>query len=362
MVQRVSIVVKGAAEVDFTSGGTPILSVSGAPVGSPTVAPAPGMLMWETDGRVTSFLAADFPGPPAEFEGELPPEWFDAALATGPDSFSVGFLDRELSVSWSFRNEAAPPVEELLEARTRELFGGRQELIVLQRAAKQGFADVTLDVGGGSDRLISSGGDDRLFGRGGADEISGGGGRDVIKGGGGGDHLRGDAHPGAKMQGKGAADKLYGQGGDDRLEGDLGRDWLVGGAGDDLLFGGAGKDVMIGQGGRDELRGEGGADSLVSSLGRNDLWGGAGKDKFFMSDVAGTGKTVIHDFERGDRIAFDRDVYYETADEFRDFAKETRQGLVFNTETGKVILKDVALDDIRDSQITAIDEGTIPFF
>lgn len=362
MVHRVSVVIKGTADVDLTPGGTPILSVSGAPTGLPTVGPAPGLLIWDEGARVTTFLGADFPGPPPEFEGDLPPEWYDAALAASPDSFLLGFENRVLTVTWSFKNETAPSVTDLLASSTRELFAGRQELIVLQKAQNNGFADVELDVGGGSDRLVSSGGNDRLFGRGGDDEISGGGGRDTIKGGGGDDHLRGDAHPGAKMQGKAAGDKLYGQGGDDRLEGDEGRDWLIGGSGDDLLFGGAGKDVMIGQGGKDELRGGGGVDSMISSLGRNDLWGGGGGDKFFMSDEAGTGNTVIHDFGRGDRIGFDRDVYYDSVEAFRDFAEQTRKGVLFRTETGKVLLKDVDLDDIRDNQITAVDEGTIPFF
>ncbi|MDF2231071.1 calcium-binding protein [Albimonas sp. CAU 1670] len=361
MVQRVAIVLKAAGPVDFSPGGLSILDVSGQPTGSPSLGIAPGALIWNGGGRTTSFLGEDFPPPPKDFAGDLPPEWYTAAFASSPDSFSVGWKGTGNAVTWTFKNETAPSVDDLLGASTRALFAGRQEVVILQKGG-DGFADVTLDVGGGGDRVVGSGGDDRFFGGKGDDELSGGGGRDRIKGGAGDDHLRGDQHPGAKMQGKAADDKLWGGGGDDALEGAGGRDWLIGGSGDDMLFGGGGKDVMIGQGGRDELRGGGGGDSLISSLGRNDLWGGAGDDKFFMSDVAGTGKTVIHDFGRGDKIGFDRDVYYETADDFRDFAQQTRKGVLFETETGRVLLKGVVVDEILDNQITAVDDGTIPFF
>lgn len=114
----------------------------------------------------------------------------------------------------------------------------------------------------------------------------------------------------------GANDFIFGTAGADRLAGGAGNDWVFGGAGDDVLAGGAGKDHLV---------------------------GGAGSDTFVFDNLATGGADTIVDFEAGDRIAFDPNVFTSlaagiTADNFvrGKVAMDANDYLIFDPAGGKL--------------------------
>jgi Ca2+-binding RTX toxin-like protein len=127
-----------------------------------------------------------------------------------------------------------------------------------------GAADDVLDGGDGADRLTGGAGEDRLAGVAGDDELSGGAGIDRLDGGDGRDRLDG-GDAGDALIGGADADTLYGGAANDALDGGDGDDVLDGGAGDDVLDGAGGDDVLQAAQGADVLHGGAGADRLVAS-------------------------------------------------------------------------------------------------
>ncbi|KQN90933.1 hypothetical protein ASE95_11645 [Sphingomonas sp. Leaf231] len=160
------------------------------------------------------------------------------------------------------------------------------------------------------------------------------------------------------LSGLGGDDWLRGNAGNDQLFGDAGNDWLFGGAGDDRLDGGTGIDTMQGDGGNDTyivdhvadvvveaagaaggrdivfasvsyalsanvedltltgtavaatgnaldnvIRGNAANNVITGGAGDDTLYGGGGADIFAFA--RGSGKDVIADFGRGDRIDLD---------------------------------------------------------
>jgi hypothetical protein len=73
------------------------------------------------------------------------------------------------------------------------------------------------------------------------------------------------------LNGGGGDDRLTGGAGNDLLHGDAGNDRLVGGKGDDVLYGGEGDDVLIAGPGNDVLRGGRGKDTLIEGKGADSV-------------------------------------------------------------------------------------------
>jgi len=153
-------------------------------------------------------------------------------------------------------------------------------------------------------KLIGSSGDDVLRGYGQADLLRGGAGDD-------------------SLYGRGGNDVIRGARGNDSLYGGAGNDRLVGGAGDDFLVGGAGKDLLI---------------------------GGAGADTFYFA--RGHGADRIQDFDAGtDTIAFHSSLFSDVSD-ILDNARETDAGVVIKYDGGRILLEDVKLSDLSDSDFS----------
>lgn len=122
-------------------------------------------------------------------------------------------------------------------------------------------APVTVNSGGGDDRVEAGSGDD------------------IINGGTGDDSLYGNA----------GDDTLSGDEGNDLLRGARGDDILNGGDGDDELYGGSGDDTLDGGAGSDKLYGDTGDDILVYSADNSVMNGGEGKDTLLLlAEDAGT--------------------------------------------------------------------------
>lgn len=139
----------------------------------------------------------------------------------------------------------------------------------------------------GNDRMWGSQRSETLYGNDGNDRMFGNNGNDRLFG--------GDDD-----------DRIFGGSGDDALYGDNGDDRLYGGVGDERLSGGDGNDRLDGGIGSDRLSGGEGNDRLVGGFGTDLLRGGSGKDAFIFLDLkdspAHSGRDVIQDFGRGDRI------------------------------------------------------------
>lgn len=129
-----------------------------------------------------------------------------------------------------------------------------------------------------------------IFGGNGVDEIHGGKKNDHIQGGGGHDILHGND----------GDDEIWGGAGDDTVFGDVGRDVLYGNAGNDTLYGGYNNDLLLGDAGDDTLFGDQGDDELFGGEGNDTLTGGEGADRFYLSELSGSG-TKITDFSDGEK-------------------------------------------------------------
>jgi Ca2+-binding RTX toxin-like protein len=141
---------------------------------------------------------------------------------------------------------------------------------------------------GGNDIVNAFGGDDFLFGGAGDDTLNGGKGDDFLFGGAGDDTLNGDE----------GDDHLFGGAGNDSLDGGLGNDFLFGGSGDDKLEGNKGDDFMNGGSGNDTLAWDDGD-------GSDRMIGGDGIDTIEVdgSVTQGDSFTLV---ASGDKAIFDR--------------------------------------------------------
>ncbi|WP_421724303.1 calcium-binding protein [Bauldia sp.] len=97
--------------------------------------------------------------------------------------------------------------------------------------------------------------------------------------------------------------------GDDRLIGSDKKDTLLGFNGDDVIKGNKGGDTLGGQKGKDTLKGGNGKDVLDGGENKDTLEGGKGKDSFAFTTAAdGKGDRIL-DFEAGERILLDNNVF-----------------------------------------------------
>ncbi len=117
---------------------------------------------------------------------------------------------------------------------------------------------LSINLGGGSDKLVIARGVSRV-------SIYGGGGNDTLLGGPGADFI--DGGPGA--------DRIFGGGGNDILIGGSGNDRLYGDAGSDNLSGGSGNDILVSRdGARDTLSGGSGTNYAQIDKKKLDTWSG----------------------------------------------------------------------------------------
>ena len=158
--------------------------------------------------------------------------------------------------------------------------------------AKEGDKGVTINAGGGDDRVNGSVKADKINGGDGNDSIVGGFGNDTIYGGNGDDTL----------EGYGDNDALYGGKGDDYLCADAGDDKLYGEAGNDEMYGGDGKDTLYGGDGDDEMYAGKNDDFVYGGKGNDTLNGGDGNDTFVFYKKDGA--DVVEDATYVDVIKF----------------------------------------------------------
>ncbi|MDP4824145.1 MAG: hypothetical protein NWR47_09385 [Aestuariivirgaceae bacterium] len=122
-----------------------------------------------------------------------------------------------------------------------------------------------------------------VFGGTNVDTITGGKLNDFIQGGGGNDILRGE----------GGNDELWGGAGNDTIHGGEGRDVLYGNDGNDSLNGGGGDDLLLGDEGNDKLYGGNGNDFVFGGKGNDIMTGGANADRFYLSELSGSGTQIM---------------------------------------------------------------------
>ncbi len=155
-----------------------------------------------------------------------------------------------------------------------------------------GWIDDYFDGDDGNDTLYGYSGDDSLEGGRGDDLIHGGSGNDVLNGYFGNDRVWGNSND----------DLLSGFSGRDTLSGGRGRDTLNGGRDNDILQGGADNDTLNGGDGDDLLNG--GASESVDVL-----TGGVGADIFVLDSLYGFSNITDFQWEDGDKIHIDADVF-----------------------------------------------------
>ena len=139
------------------------------------------------------------------------------------------------------------------------------------------LTSVSIEAGGGDDRIIGSEFYDIIHGGSGDDEIDGGAGDDAISGDDGNDTIcAGDGND--DIQGGDGDDRICAGPGDDIVFGESGNDRISGGAGNDRLFGGDGDDGLAGNQGSDTIHGDDGNDIVLGDEGDDFLFGDAGDD------------------------------------------------------------------------------------
>lgn len=164
---------------------------------------------------------------------------------------------------------------------------------------------ITIDFGGGKDRLQTDGvsvsiqasggsGNDTLLGGDGNDELVGGKNNDLIRGGGGNDVIAGDGGD------RSGADTIFGDAGDDSINANRGNDAIYGddndpdatNDGNDTLRGGDGNDYIDGNYGADSVFGDIG-DDFISNIDDNidTIFGGDGTDR---CEPAATDSDVVN--------------------------------------------------------------------
>jgi CSLREA domain-containing protein len=161
------------------------------------------------------------------------------------------------------------------------------------------------------------------------------------------DALLDDADPVLGSQG---ADLFVGGNLNDTVDGRGGNDQLFGGLGNDFLMGGAGADVLLGQGGE------------------NGLMGGAGADFFAFTAADGDGVGVILDFEAGDRIVLEDQLFGLGAESvnLRAVTREVadlaiaRGQFFYNAETGGIVIDRDGAAGAGEARLLAVIDGGGP--
>jgi Ca2+-binding RTX toxin-like protein len=192
--------------------------------------------------------------------------------------------------------------------------------------------DIRVEMGSGSDTIISGNGSDSVFGGGGGDAINTGGGNNTVSGGDGDDNVKSGS----------GDDKLYGGTGNDTIDAGKGDNFADGGSGDDVIFGAGGADRLIGGDGDDFLNGYRGNDFLMGGAGNDTLIGGAGNDTLigstgndaFVFD-SNFGNDVIMDFGKaGDELWLSKNI---NGSGIHDAADLQSLGMISGTSTYTVI-------------------------
>ena len=154
-------------------------------------------------------------------------------------------------------------------------------------ATSTGDVQVSIDGGGGDDRIVAGAA---------ADVLNGGDGNDVLEGGGGADTLNGDAGVNTASYESSAAGVSIDLANNVNSGGDAEGDVLVnitkiiGSSHDDVISGDGAANTLTGGGGQDSLFGQGGNDRLVISETPAFISGGTGKDFLFAT---GGGHVVL---------------------------------------------------------------------
>jgi len=107
--------------------------------------------------------------------------------------------------------------------------------------------------------------------------------------------------------------------------------WLFGLEGNDQLFGGKGNDVFVGGAGNDVMHSQGGSNTFLFS------------DDF--------GQDLIYGYQARDKLVFIGTDGSSTGGNFRDFASEVNDNLVFNFGGNTVTLVGVGFDSLSDGQV-----------
>lgn len=239
----------------------------------------------------------------------------------------------------------------------------------------------TLEGKGGADYLFGEEGKDSLYGGAGKDFLDGGAGADFVYGGAGDDTLKGDSCEDAggkdRLYGGAGNDDVDGDGGNDTLWGEDGDDRLYGDEGDDQAYGGNGKDRVNGDDGDDRLYGGNDADTVAGGDGDDTVYGDAGNDKLAGDDdddslFGGAGNDSMAGGSGDDVLNGDAGFDFYTGGSGEDLFVFTNAGTSaaperdavtdFRFGDDQVDLRSFNLADWTgsDSQITVVNEGTVP--
>lgn len=107
--------------------------------------------------------------------------------------------------------------------------------------------------------------------------------------------------------------------------------WLFGLEGNDQLFGGKGNDVFVGGAGNDVMHSQGGSNTFL-----------------FSGDF---GQDLIYGYQARDKLVFIGTDGSSTGGNFRDFASEVNDNLVFNFGGNTVTLVGIGFDSLSDGQV-----------
>ena len=139
-----------------------------------------------------------------------------------------------------------------------------------------------------------------------------------------------------------------GTAGNDTLVGGKGNDIIDGGDGNDTLTGGNGNDTLIGGLGNDVLNGGNGNDVLNGGLGNDTLTGGNGNDYFLFG--VGFGQDTVTDFQKGDHIVFDDQVFANFAQVLASNPQQVGSNVVITDVGGDTLtLQNVSLGSLQAS-------------
>ena len=162
-----------------------------------------------------------------------------ALFAAAPAAVTVAEVDAMIAVTGTRRADEIHLSVNVTDANLVDVVSAG---VVVSTFDKSLVAAVTINAGGGNDRVVCDAGVSLSV----VVTLNGGNGNDALTGGGGIDHLIGGNGRDILM-GLAGADHLWGNNGKDLLDGGLDDDILEGGNGRDLLTGGLGIDVFLGR-------------------------------------------------------------------------------------------------------------------
>lgn len=180
--------------------------------------------------------------------------------------------------------------------------GDNIECLTLTGTARDGTGNTQANMIVGNDvgnTLRGLDGDDTLIGGRGSDRLEGGAGDDVLKGSGGKDVLDGGAGNDTYIVDN-AGDRIVELllGGTDEVFASA--SFTLAANVENLTLTGSAHLAATGNAGANEIHGNAGNNVITGGAGNDLLWGGAGVDRFVFGP--GSGKDVIADFGRGDKI------------------------------------------------------------